>query len=547
MYLAHFRLSKQPFMAVAHGDQVYLGPRQSRALANLQIALATPDAIAAITGPAGVGKTTLVNRVLEEVAPQRTVARVGRTAMTMDQLLEHLLGEFGVTAAGLGRIELLRALRVFFRDCGADRVRALILVEDASILGTQLLSELESVTAADPDGSPGANIILMGPAGINELLATPNMEHVRQRTRLRQRLEALEVGEVAGYLKHQLAWAGGDFATIVHPLVPKILWHCSGGLPRIVNNLCETALTVAATHNFPSLLPQLVQRIAASIYGLDPGNTAISRPAAPPADKGPAEDRSPRETATPRAATQAAEHGSAPATSGPAEPESKSFADRSPCREHPEPASHKPLPGGPERHPDQTAGTASGRAADVVTAPGEAPVATPGTLQPASAGNASGGGPEETLVTDVCGAAPDPEGPSLTRQAHMATLSALNELAARLGTASAARAANAPGGAVADDVPSRVDPPGTTPVDPEIQRLAARVTQVANPEDLDELLAETLFDDVERERPSSENNSQQNDHAAPAAHAEGAAISAATSDRHEDDHDETSKARNAAA
>ncbi len=578
MYLEHFRLSTQPFKAIARGDQVYLGPRQSRALANLQIALATPDGIAAVTGPVGVGKTTLVNRVLEEVAPERTVARVGRTSMTVDQLLEHLLGEFGVSAAGMGRVERLRALRQFFKHCGSDRVRALVLVEDASILGAPLLAELESVTAADPDGSPGANIILMGPDGMHELLDAPHMEHVRQRTRLRQRLEALEVGEVAGYVKHQLACAGGDFATIVHPLVPKILWHCSGGLPRMVNNLCETALTVAANNNIPSLLPQLVQRIAASIYGMNHGNGAISRPAAPPPDKAPAENTSARKTAAPRAAKRAGAGRVAPAAS--------------------EPAGTAP---GPDRHSGQAVGTASNRPA--VTGSGEAPPAAQGTLKAASEGSGNGEGAAETPVSQVCESAPAPEGPSLTRQAHMATLAALNDLAARLGTASAAGKTGAPevaaeaaepthtgmqttihdpapveqpeaaaisqappatlgldfsclvpdpgegrspalvGGAVAEEMPSMVEPPGTAPVDPDIQRLAARVAQVANLEDLDELLVETLFADVELEGASAENKALENDRAT--AHAEDAAIATAENDRREGDNDQCSEARNA--
>ena len=311
MYLEHFRLEKQPFKAIALGDRVYLGPRQVRALANLKIALATPDAIAAVTGPVGVGKTTLVNRVLDTAAPKRTVARVGRTPMTADELLEHLLAEFGITGIGTGRVERLRTLRQFFKDCGATRVRALVLVEDATVLDAQLLAELESVTAADPDGSPGANVILMGPDGINDLIDAPDMEHVRQRTRLRQQLEPLEIGEIAGYVKHLLEYAGGDFATIVHPLTPKILRHCTGGIPRIVNNLCETALTVAATNKMPSLLPQLVQRIAVTIYGFDKESTEIAALTADPAEEPQAEDTPAAEVTAAKTAsetTAASEH-----------------------------------------------------------------------------------------------------------------------------------------------------------------------------------------------------------------------------------------------
>ena len=290
MYMQHFGLEKQPFKAVAQGNRVFVGPRQARALANLKIALAMPDAIAVVAGPVGVGKSTLVGRVLDLVASKRSLARVGRTPMTVDEMLEHLLAEFGISGSGTGRMERLRTLRNYFKDCGATGVRAFILVEDAKALDVKLLAELEAVTAADADGSPGVNVILMGTAAVTELVDAPELEHLRQRTRLRQQLEPLNVEEIAGYVKHLLEMAGGDFQTIVDPQTPRTLRHCTGGIPRIINNLCETALTVAATNKMPHLLPHLVQRVAVTIYGIQPrvsdGQSARIVPAqnmAPPA------------------------------------------------------------------------------------------------------------------------------------------------------------------------------------------------------------------------------------------------------------------------
>jgi len=97
MYEAHFGLKTRPFGAKAEGAGVFVGPQQANIMTSLKQGLVASDAIITVTGPVGVGKTTIVSRALESISPGRMVAWVGRMQLAPDEVLELLLAGFGVS------------------------------------------------------------------------------------------------------------------------------------------------------------------------------------------------------------------------------------------------------------------------------------------------------------------------------------------------------------------------------------------------------------------------------------------------------------------
>lgn len=186
MYEEHFGLSKNPFHSVAEGEAVFEGPEQKKIITGLKMALATGDSIAVVTGPVGVGKTTVVQRALEAVAPDRLVARLGRTAVGSDELVDLLLAQFGVVREPTRRFECLKTFNRILNDHAESGARVFIAIEDAERLGPELLEELEALTAADGGACAGANIVMMGPEKLDKLIAKPALERLRQRIRLQK-------------------------------------------------------------------------------------------------------------------------------------------------------------------------------------------------------------------------------------------------------------------------------------------------------------------------------------------------------------------------
>ena len=278
MYEAHFGLKSRPFGSKAEGAGVFVGPQQAKIMTSLKKGLVATDAIVTVTGPVGVGKTTIVSRALESISPGRMVAWVGRMQLAPDEVLELLLTGFGVNRQTRGTIQRFAAFRRLLNERAAAGAQVAIVVEDAMRIGADALVELEALTAADTGDAASANIILMGPPELNKLLTTPELARIHQRNRLRQTIDQFSATEVHGYLKHCIREAGGDYDAIFDDGVTDILIRCSGGIPRIINTLCETALTTAAGNNAKRVSLALMRQVAADAFGFEPDLVATDVP-----------------------------------------------------------------------------------------------------------------------------------------------------------------------------------------------------------------------------------------------------------------------------
>ena len=113
------------------------------------------------------------------------------------------------------------------------------------------------------------------------LLGQPGLARLRQRIRSRQRLEPMTAEEVEQYLKFRVTVAGGDYDTLFAPGTAAMVHRCSVGIPRLINNICETALVVAAMRNAKQLTPETVRHVAETACGLRLSAPAPDAPVAP--------------------------------------------------------------------------------------------------------------------------------------------------------------------------------------------------------------------------------------------------------------------------
>ena len=236
---------------------------------SLQKGLAPVDGVGVITGPVGVGKTTVVNRALQSIAPGRMVSSVGRMSLAPDEVLELLLTGFGISRKAKGTIQRFAAFRRLLTERAAAGAQIAIVVEDAQRVGLDALVELEELTAADSGDATGANIILMGQPELNDWLKNPALARLRQRTRLRQSVEPFNAPEVQGYLRHSIRAAGGNFDSIFDGSAVDMLYRCSEGIPRVINNLCESALNMAADEGAGLLTAEFIQQVASDALGIE--------------------------------------------------------------------------------------------------------------------------------------------------------------------------------------------------------------------------------------------------------------------------------------
>ena len=286
MYVQHFGLQTSPFRVAATGPDVFVGPQTAKAMAGLKKALEASDAIVTVSGDVGVGKTTLVHRALSMLGTSRVIISVGRIQLRHDEVLELLLDELGTRQVPSGTVQRFSLFRRLLKDFADKGTRVFIVVEDASRIGADALSELEALTAADAGVSDGANIILMGAPGINNLMKAPQLARLKQRIRLRESIRSLGSSELGAYLKHCFRLAGGDFDTLFADGTSDLLHRLSGGIPRVVNNTVETILGSAAEQSLNQITPQFITTVVAEcgmtgqMHELDPASADMPGPIA---------------------------------------------------------------------------------------------------------------------------------------------------------------------------------------------------------------------------------------------------------------------------
>lgn len=261
MYEQHFGLTCRPFDLAPDPRFIFMTAQHSRAVANMKFALLNRDSFVIITGEIGIGKTTILNTVLQELGPDFVTAKLTHTTLSHIELLQALLSEFGMPIYKKKKVLLLDTLRAFFLKKHEEGKHVVIIVDEAQNLTGPALEELRLLSCIDTADRKIISIVLTGQPNLDDLLDAPGLTQLRQRARLRQRLEALNEDETIEYLRHRLAIAGGDLDSIFEPSAVKDIHRLTQGIPRLINTLCDTALTACMVENLPKVTLEVIDEV----------------------------------------------------------------------------------------------------------------------------------------------------------------------------------------------------------------------------------------------------------------------------------------------
>lgn len=245
MYLEHFGLREEPFQLTPDPAFLFLSRSHARAKAYMEFAVLRRDGFVVITGDIGSGKTILLRSVLSELGDDVQVVRVFQTQLDEVDLLRVVLSQLGFKPFQAPKVELLDTLNRHLEALHAQGRRVLLVIDEAQHLGFRVLEELRLLTGLETDKEKLINIILVGQRELDDLLDSPEMEQLRQRIRLRYDLGPLSDEEVRRYVAHRLQVAGGDADRLFPEEVFAEIYRYTGGVPRLINTLCDTALLTA--------------------------------------------------------------------------------------------------------------------------------------------------------------------------------------------------------------------------------------------------------------------------------------------------------------
>jgi type II secretory pathway predicted ATPase ExeA len=253
MYLEHFKLTELPFRLSPDPAFLYLSKHHARAKAYMESTIWFTDGFVVITGEIGSGKTTLLETFLRELEKDVVVAQVAQTQVSPIEFLQAVLVQFGFSPFKMRKAELIATLNQFLVEQYAQGRKVMLIVDEAQNLSNRVLEEIRLLSGVETTKEKVLRIILAGQPELNEKLDSPDLVQLVQRIRLRFHLTALTPEETEGYILHRLEVAGAHGRQLFAPEALPVIYRYSGGVPRLVNTLCDTALMVAFAGGQPEV------------------------------------------------------------------------------------------------------------------------------------------------------------------------------------------------------------------------------------------------------------------------------------------------------
>jgi len=252
-YLQHFKLTEQPFRLTPDPDFLYWSKQHARAKAYMESTIWLADGFVVITGEIGSGKTTLLQSFLSELDDNIVYAVVSQTQLTPTQFLQAVLTEFGFKPFNKRKVELLDMLNMFLIEQYSNGKKVVLIVDEAQNLTNKVLEEIRLMSGIETHKEKVLRIILAGQPELKDTLESPGLKQLVQRVRLRFHIGPLDSREMREYINHRLTIGGRDDGKLFEDDTFDIIQRYSGGVPRLINTLCDTALLCAFADDKPAI------------------------------------------------------------------------------------------------------------------------------------------------------------------------------------------------------------------------------------------------------------------------------------------------------
>jgi general secretion pathway protein A len=275
MYEHYYGLSEKPFSLTPDPKYLYRSQSHGNAFDLLQYAIDRREGFVVVTGDIGTGKTTLCRALLEQIDRTTFTALVLNPFLTEEDLLKRILQDFGVISREdlkTGRLvnatkqELIETLYEFLLSLIPLNAGAVLIIDEAQNLPLTVLEQIRILSNLETDKEKLLQIILVGQLNLLTLLRSPEMRQLDQRVSIRYQLEPLDAGSVAAYVSHRLAIAGGNEAVVTFASrALKEVHRWSGGIPRLINLICDRALLAAFSIRSNLITAEMVAHAAENL------------------------------------------------------------------------------------------------------------------------------------------------------------------------------------------------------------------------------------------------------------------------------------------
>ncbi len=274
MYNDFYGLLRSPFEMTPDPSFLHLGETHREGLATLVYGVRARKGFVLLTGEVGTGKTTLLHSLLAQLDKATASAYIFNPTLEPLDFFRVLFDEFGINLPCRTKAEYLLALNRYLIDRLEKNQSALLIIDEAQALYPEMLEEVRLLSNLETPNSKLLQIMLVGQPELNEMLSRPELRQLRQRIVLRHHLVPLTRDEVGDYVDGRLAIAGYSGEGIFDRSALREIHKVTGGLPRLINIVCDSALLTGYAREMTTLGANVIREVANDLDLPNAGNGA---------------------------------------------------------------------------------------------------------------------------------------------------------------------------------------------------------------------------------------------------------------------------------
>jgi general secretion pathway protein A len=241
MYEQFYNLNEPPFALLPDPSFMYLSKDHGMALTLLRYSILNKQGFTVITGEVGSGKTTLINRIIDELDDDITVGLINFTHTAFGELSEWVLMAFGLDYRNKSKVEIYDSFVNFLIGQFGLGKRVVLIIDEAQNMDPRTLEEVRMLTNVNAQNQYLLHLIILGQPELRATLERPELRQLTQRVSVFYHIGALTLPDAESYVAHRLQVAGGDPHLIAVDAIAAI-WQHARGIPRVINTLSDLAL-----------------------------------------------------------------------------------------------------------------------------------------------------------------------------------------------------------------------------------------------------------------------------------------------------------------
>jgi general secretion pathway protein A len=269
MYLEHYGLIRAPFEMTPDPAFLYLGEAHQEGLATLVYGVRARKGFVMLTGEVGTGKTTLLHALLAQLDPSTAAAFIFNPRLEPLDFFRMLFDELAIERECHTKAEYLLALNEYLIERLRRDQPTLLIVDEAQNLSAEMLEEIRLLSNLETPTTKLIQIMLIGQPELETKLAQQELRQLRQRIVLRFRLRPFQLPETINYVEERLRLAGYTGKGLFRRSALQRIQELSGGVPRLINALCDGALLTGFSRDLASIEGSVIDEVASDLGLLD--------------------------------------------------------------------------------------------------------------------------------------------------------------------------------------------------------------------------------------------------------------------------------------